>query len=99
MKKILIGLVIGLVTALPAGAVAWSQRQEAQPIYGADCSGPFREDRRGNYLTDKNGNEIPDPSGTNARCSVTVYVFDDAGNKCYLAKGSNAAGISCIKEQ
>lgn len=37
VKKILLGLVIGLVVALPAGAFAWNSTQIAQPFKIARC--------------------------------------------------------------
>lgn len=98
MKKVLLGLIIGLVIALPAGAFAWSLHQEAQPIVGFDCSGPWKTDSRGADVTDKQGNWVLDPNGTDGRCSGTVYVFDNAGNKCYVVKVANGAGINCVKE-
>lgn len=104
MKKYLIGLVVGLIVALPAGVFAWSLRQEAAPIVGFDCQGPYYETKDGMSYTDANGKALPDnaapiknPNGTDGRCSGTVYRFTDSGNTCYVAKGSNAGGIYCVK--
>lgn len=98
MKKILLGLIIGVVVALPVGAFAWSQQQMARPIVGADCRGPYKVDKDGYYIKGNNNELVKDPTGTNGDCSVTVYVFDNANNKCYVVKGSNASGISCVKD-
>lgn len=88
MKKFILGLIIGLIF-VPISVKAWNARQMAQPIYGADC--PNTNDKY--YKESEYYRNHPDAFD----CSVTVYVFDDADNKCYIAKGSNAAGISCVK--
>lgn len=83
MKKIIFGLIIGLLIAGTSGVVlAWDDKQKAQPIYGASC----------------------DASADGHSCNISVYVFDDAGNKCYLAESVTRNGIppvaiSCVKAQ
>lgn len=100
MKKALFGLVIGVAVMVPVSVGAWTRAQMARPLVGIDCSGPYKEKANGYAMQDKNGDYIIDPSPTNnnGRCSTTVYVFDDSGNKCYVVKGSNASGISCLKQ-
>lgn len=91
MSKVL-QFVLVLVTVLVCGVVsarAWTQEKTAQPIYGADCRGRLYE----SYLI--NHPEVQQDYD----CSVNVYVFDDANNKCYIVKGSNASGISCLKSE
>lgn len=88
MKKVLFGLVLGMLIALPMGAFAWTKQQTAKPIYGVDCRAPNQYTDSGKWVKDYNGMD----------CSTTVYVFDDANNKCYVTKGANASGISCVKE-
>lgn len=96
MKKLLLGLIIGLLMSLPAGAFAWSQKQMARPIVGADCAGPYKVDEDGYYIYE-NGEKASDPNGNNGRCSVTIYKFTDAGNTCYVSKGPNNGGIFCME--
>lgn len=84
MKKYLIGFVVGAILFVPMGAVAWNKNQMARPIYGADC---MRATEANEKHYGKDG----------LACSVTIFVFDDAGNKCYLAKGSNGTGLSCVQ--
>jgi|SRR4051794_19659116 hypothetical protein len=99
MKAFLFLLVLGTALTVPVATQAWGKRQMAQPIYGADCDGPYKyeDPEHQNYQLDANGDRVVDPAGSDGRCSVTVYVFDDAGNKCYVVKGSNANGISCVR--
>lgn len=84
MKKLILGIVIGLIVG-GVPVFAWQKFQGAKPLLGFDCdwSGPYYDNN---------------PNGQGYRCSGTVFVFDDSGNKCYIAKGGNAAGISCVKE-
>lgn len=96
MKRFILGLLVGAILFVPLGVHAWGKKQMAQPIYGVDCDEPYAVDKDGQAIVKDNVTQL-DPNGTNAHCSATVYVFDDAGNKCYVVKGSNASGISCLK--
>lgn len=98
MKKIILGFIVGLIVAVPAGAFAWNATQMSRPVFGFDCAMASKVDANDNYIYDSNNNRIPDPTSNDSRCSGTVYVFDDAGNKCYVAKVSNGAGIDCVRE-
>jgi hypothetical protein len=89
MKKFILGVLIGALL-IPVGVSAWNQRQMAQPIYGADC-------RHSTYNNTEEGKKKQAERPDDFDCAVTIFVFDDSGNKCYLAKGSNGTGLSCVK--
>jgi hypothetical protein len=87
VKKVILGLIVGLIVGMPISASAWHKFQGAKPIMGVDCNWNY------DY-----GNSDGKQDGSGYRCSGTIYVFDDADNKCYIVKGSNASGISCVKK-
>lgn len=91
MKKFILGIVVGAILFSPIAVNAWNERQMAKPIIGADCKNLSYYTPGGD--TYKYYREHPD----DFECSTTIYVFDDGDNKCYLAKGSNGTGLSCLK--
>lgn len=75
MSKYVIGLIIGLVLAVPMTALAsdWGNNQEARQSFGAVCTDVIGNDGK-TYPSD---------------CYLTVYKYTDRGNVCYLTnKGS-----------
>lgn len=84
MKKFIFGLVLGAILVTPISVSAWNKKQMMQPIYGSDCHSPWAAEEEAKHPDDYD-------------CSVTISVFDDSGNKCYLAKGSNGTGLSCVR--
>ena len=84
MRNLTIGLIVGIVVAVPVGAFAWSQKQIATPIVGADCRQEYNSD-------------IKEKDPNMQSCSTTVYKFTDNSHICYLVKGTNAGGIYCVK--
>lgn len=66
MKKLLLGLVVGFMVALPASVFAWNQKQSAQPIKGVDCSTEDGQEYDCNatvYVFDDSGNKCYVVSG------------------------------------
>ncbi len=84
MRKLLFGLIIGMVIALPIGAIALNYTRSAPEIVGAECEA----------VTGNDGNQYP------ANCLVNVDKFNDGGNTCYIAvggTGNNIPAISCVR--
>ena len=84
MKKILLGLIIGLVVGGSFAVVhAWSQQQESSPIVGVQCS-----------------NSIGNNGYVSGTCSWTVDTFTNNGDRCYVVTpnhGGSENSISCVK--
>lgn len=70
MKKILIGLIIGLAVGIPVSVFAWSPSQVAAPVRTYDCTNGI----------DSNGNKTVD------NCGGVVDRFTDSGNTCYITQ-------------
>lgn len=74
MKNMMIGILVGLVLALPVGVLAWSTSQEAVPIKAYNCKHQLGED----------GQREP------YSCLGVVDRFDDRDNTCYLTHDKGA---------